>query len=238
MKESFFFKDNHNFVLFGFEHILAILAFAIFGYILINWAKTVSKEKQFKIGNIFAYSMSITIVFWTFLKIYNRGFDIKHDLPFHLCNFIALLLPVLTITRKKIYYEILLFWIFAGTSQAIITPDIKNGFPHFHFLKYWIIHAGLIVFILYITHIYNMRPTLKSVFKSFLALQAYFILMLIINKITGANYFYINRKPEGASILDYLGDWPYYILVGEIILLPYFLIIYLPFYLTRKRIKN
>ena len=37
------------------------------------------------------------------------------------------------------------------------------------------------------------------------------IFALIANAITGANYGYLSREPEGASILDLLGPWPVYI---------------------------
>ncbi|AOW21960.1 hypothetical protein LPB138_00695 [Urechidicola croceus] len=215
--------------------MLAILAFVVFGFLLIHWSKKLSKSNQYKIGNIFGFSLSVAVIVWTIIKIYFNGFNIQQDLPFHLCNFTALLIPIFTLTRKKIYYEILLFWILAGTTQAILTPDLKNGFPHFNFLKYWFVHAGLIVFVFYATHIYKMRPTLRSVFKSFFALQGYFILMLIVNKLTNANYFYISKKPKGPTLLDFLGEWPYYILIVELFLIPYFLLIYLPFYLTRNK---
>ncbi|PHR68806.1 MAG: TIGR02206 family membrane protein [Lutibacter sp.] len=235
MNESIFLKDNNEFVMFGMQHLVATLFFILFGFLLIRWAKKQPKYKQIKVGNTFAFSLSFVVILWTVIKIYQRGFDIQHDLPFHLCNFIALFLPIFSITRKKIYYEILLFWILAGTSQAVITPDIRNGFPHYVFLKYWYVHAGLVVFILYATTIYGMRPTIKSVFKSFAALLVYFLLMLVINKIVGANYLYLNHKPEGASLLNYLGEWPYYIFGVMIIVLPLFFLIYLPFHLTRNK---
>ncbi len=234
--DSIFFKENLSFSFGGIHHLGAVLFFAFLGGVLIYWArKYLDKKEQNKLGNIMAFILSITIIVWTFLKIVLRGFDAQHDLPFHLCNFIALLLPVFSVTRKKVYYEILVFWIFAGTLQAVITPDLKHGFPHFHYIKYWITHAGLVVFIMYATLVYNLRPNLKSVFKSFLALQVYFVLTLVVNYLTGANYLYLNRKPEAASLLDYLGNWPWYILVAELILIPYFLLIYIPFYLSKKR---
>ena len=132
-------------------------------------------------------------------------------------------------------YEILLFWVFAGTTQAMITPDLEHGFPHYNYLKYWIVHAGLVIFMLYATFVFGMRPSFKSIFKSFLALQIYFIAMLIVNKLLGSNYFFISEKPPHGSLLDYFGDWPYYILVAELIVFPYFFLIYLPFHLTRKK---
>lgn len=221
--------------MFGNQHLVALLFFILFGYFLIKWAKKLAIEKQHKVGNIFAFSLSITIVIWTLLKIYTRGFDLKEDLPLHLCNFIAFLLPVFTLTRKKIYYEIILFWIFAGTTHAVITPDLHNGFPNFIFFKYWYVHAGLIVFVLYFTLVIRLTPNLKSVFKSFIAIQIYFVFLFIINSLLNSNYLYTNAKPTGPTALDYLGEWPYYILTIELILIPYFLLIYLPFYLTQKK---
>ncbi len=115
MTDSVFLKDNQDFILFGNQHLIALLFFITFGYVLIKWAKKLTVEKQYIVGNIFAFSLSITVIIWTFLKIYTRGFDIKEDLPLHLCNFVALLLPVFTLTKKRIYFDIILFWVLAGT---------------------------------------------------------------------------------------------------------------------------
>jgi len=237
IRNSIFFRDNNAFEAYGFDHLWVVLFFIISGIFLIKWAKGLSEDKQNKVGNYFAYSLSLSVIVWIILKIYDHDFDIQSDLPFHMCNFIALLLPIFSKTRKFIYYEILLFWVLAGTSQAIITPDLNNTFPHYQFIKYWYVHAGLIVFMFYATFVYDMRPTSKSVFKSFIALQGYFLLMLIVNKIFSANYFYISQKPKSASLLDYFGDWPYYILVAEVILLPLFFLIYAPFHFTRKKVN-
>jgi hypothetical integral membrane protein (TIGR02206 family) len=132
-------------------------------------------------------------------------------------------------------YEILLFWIIAGTLQGVITPDISDGFPTFDFFRYWVVHLGLLMIIFYATIVFEMRPIFKSVIKSILALQLYVVLMVLINALLDSNYFYLNRKPQSASLLDYFGEWPYYIIVTQLILIPYFLIIYLPFYLSSKK---
>jgi hypothetical integral membrane protein (TIGR02206 family) len=131
-------------------------------------------------------------------------------------------------------YEILLFWIIAGTLQGIFTPDIAEGFPSLDYFRYWMVHLGLLIVIFYTTIVFGMRPKFKSIFKSFFALQVYLLLIIGINYMLDANYFYLNEKPKSASILDFLGEWPVYIIVGQLILIPYFMIIYLPFYFTNK----
>lgn len=221
--------------MFGGQHMLSLLFFIMFGIVLIRWAKKQSEEIKVKVAHYFAWSIAATVIFWTIIKIYIRGFDVEEDLPLHLCNFMALLLPFFAANRKYLYYEILLFWILAGTTHAVITPDLSQGFPNFVYIKYWYVHSGLIIFILYTTLVLKFRPTLKSAFKSFVALQGYIVLMFILNAMVGANYFYTYGKPEVPSALDYLGEYPYYILTVELIMIPYFLLIYLPFHFSKKK---
>ena len=231
---DFFFGENADFVPFSGQHILISAIVIVFGTILIYWAKKQSKQTQFLTGNIIASSISLTVIFGSILNIYKQDFNYQEDLPLHLCSFLALVIPILSFTRKYIYYEIFFFLILAGTLQSLITPSDYN-FLNFTFFRYWFVHSGLVLFMLYATFIYKMRPTIKSVFKSFVGMQFYMILMFIINYLLGSNYFYTNRKPDATTLLDVFGEWPQYIFVVELIVIPFFLLIYFPFYLTRKK---
>ena len=231
---DFFFGENADFVPFSGQHILISAIVIVFGTILIYWAKKQSEQIQFLTGNIIASSISLTVIFGSILNIYKQDFNYQEDLPLHLCSFLALVIPVLSYTRKYIYYEIFFFLILAGTLQSLITPSDYN-FLNFTFFRYWFVHSGLVLFMLYATFVYKMRPTIKSVFKSFIGMQFYMILMFLINYLLGSNYFYTNRKPDATTLLDVFGEWPQYIFVVELIVIPFFLLIYLPFYLTRKK---
>lgn len=232
--KDFFLKENTDFVPFTLQHIAVILFFIIFGIVLIKWAKKQTLSTQTLTGTIFASFISLVVIINVLVKVYKGTFNYQEDLPLHLCTFIGLIIPIFSITRKYLYYEVLLFLVLTGTFQALITPTEYN-FMNLPFLKYWLVHAGLVIFMLYATFVYNMRPTFKSVFKSFIGMQMYIVLMFIVNYILGSNYYYTMNKPEGTTLLDLFGDWPYYILVVEIIVIPYFLLVYLPFYLTRKK---
>ena len=231
---DFFFGENADFVPFSGQHILISAIVIVFGTLLIYWAKKQSEQIQFLTGNIIASSISLTVIFGSILNIYKQDFNYQEDLPLHLCSFLALVIPVLSYTRKYIYYEIFFFLILAGTLQSLITPSDYN-FLNFTFFRYWFVHSGLVLFMLYATFVYKMRPTIKSVFKSFIGMQFYMILMFLINYLLGSNYFYTNRKPDATTLLDVFGEWPQYIFVVELIVIPFFLLIYFPFYLTRKK---
>ena len=231
---DFFFGENADFAPFSGQHILISAIVIVVGTILILWAKKQSEQIQFLTGNIIASSISLTVIFGSILNIYKLDFNYQEDLPLHLCSFLALVIPVLSFTRKYIYYEIFFFLILAGTLQSLITPSDYN-FLNFNFFRYWFVHSGLVLFMFYATFVYKMRPTIKSVFKSFIGMQFYMVLMFLINHLLGSNYFYTNRKPDVTTLLDVFGEWPQYIFVVELIVIPFFLLIYFPFYLTRKK---
>ena len=231
---DFFLKDNNQFIPFSAQHFGVVLFLIFCGVALILWAKKQNKKTQTRTGNLFAFSIAFTIIFGTFLKMYKGDFNYQEDLPLHLCSFLGLTAPLLSLTKKFVYYEVFFFLVMAGTLQSVITPDEYN-YLNFPFFRYWFVHAGLVIFMMYATFVYKMRPTLKSVWKSFLGMQVYMLLMFVLNYFLGSNYFYTNRKPDAATLLDLFGDWPQYVFVVELIVIPYFLLIYLPFYLTRKK---
>ncbi|MGJ8594027.1 MAG: YwaF family protein [Aquaticitalea sp.] len=221
------------------EHLLPILVAVIFAVLFILFSKrTLSIKNQHILFKLLGWFVSLSVVLYHIYYISLGNYNIQTDLPLYLCSFIAVLIPIFTSYRKYWMYEILLFWIIAGTLQGVITPDIKEGFPSFDYFRYWIVHLGLLTIIAYAILIFGMKPTFKSVFKSILALQVYVLMMVTINGLLDSNYFYLNQKPKSASMLDYFGAWPYYILVTQLVLIPYFLLIYFPFFLVKKSAKK
>ncbi len=220
----------------SFEHTLPVFFGFVFAIFFIFYSKKkLFEAQQHKAFNFLGIFVSFVVAAFHVQNFAGGSYDFRLDLPLYLCSLIALLIPIFTFYRKFWMYEVLLFWIIAGTLQGVITPDIATGFPTLDYLRYWVVHLGLLTIIFYATFIFKMRPTLKSVFKSFFALQLYVIIIIFINWVLDANYFYLNEKPKSASLLDYFGEWPIYIIVVQLMLIPYFLIIYLPFYLTRKK---
>ncbi|WP_299278747.1 TIGR02206 family membrane protein [uncultured Psychroserpens sp.] len=221
-------------LILSWEHLLPIVIAVIFAVAVIRYAKSISKEKQQRLVHYIALIVSITVLGFHCYYITIEDYNFKTDLPLYLCSLLGILIPIYTYYRRYWMFEILVFWIIAGTLQGVITPDIAEGFPSFDYFRYWIVHLGLLIVIFYSVFVFKLKPKLKSVFKSFFALQIYIVLMIMANYLLEANYFYLNEKPKSASVLDYFGEWPYYIIVCQLIIIPLFLIIYLPFYFQRK----
>jgi len=220
------------------EHVVPVALALIITIVLIRYARIISSESQQRLIHYLAIFISISVIAFHVYSMFTTDYNIRVDLPLYLCSFLAIFIPVFTHYRKYWMFEILVFWIIAGTLQGVITPDIAEGFPNLDYFRYWIVHLGLLIVVFYNIFVFKLKLKFKSVFKSFLALQFYVLMIMGINYILDANYFYLNAKPESASLLDYFGNWPYYIIVAQLIIIPLFILVYLPFYISEEKKKK
>jgi uncharacterized membrane protein YwaF len=90
--------------------------------------------------------------------------------------------------------------------------------------------------ILVIHHLlaFQLIPQATGMVRTFVWLNLYLLALVPVNLILDANYFYMMDKPINPSILDYFGDWPFYILVCEVLAMGFFAIAYVPIILGKK----
>ncbi|HMS51065.1 MAG: TIGR02206 family membrane protein [Bacteroidetes bacterium] len=218
-----------QFVPWGVEHFLTVLIWALIGFVLIYWAQKLPKRQQHIIAILLSLLPAGTMLLHVAGKIMSQTFELKIDLPLPICHFCSLAMPILMVSRRFALFEVFYFWIMVGTVQAILTPDLYDGFPHSNYWKYWVAHCGLVICILYLVFVYYMRPTHKSLWKTFWITQIVVPVSLLANYLTGGNYNYLSHKPPQGSLLDFMGPWPWYILASEALALLLFYLAYLPF---------
>ena len=234
------YMTNPNpFILFGLDHIIGTIVF--FG--LWIWLPTYSKNnltkpRQEQLGIVLGLIVMANYLAWVGLEAIAGTFDSKLHLPFHLCRFANLAIPFVMIWKKERLFQVLYFWGMSGMLQGAITPDVTHGFPHFHYFRFFIGHNGMVLVLIYAIVVFDLRPTLKGLWDSFFALNAFLVFATIVNLILDSNYFWICGKPSTASLLDYLGPWPWYILIAEFVALLHYLVAYAPFYIFNKRIYS
>lgn len=213
-------------------HLAPLVTLVILGIFWIRWSR---KSNPLVYTWWPALIIPGLIVYDVTSGIITDTLNLHEDLPLHLCRITAFLLIPMFWFRSRKLFGVLYFWILAGTLQAIITPDLEETFPDYQYFRYWILHAGLIVSIMYPIFVWRITPTFNDMIRAFWYTQVYLLGTLIINYWLGSNYGYTCSKPDIGSIADVLGPWPWYILTGQGVMVLLFGIVYLPVLLSSKR---
>ena len=153
---------------------------------------------------------------------------VQSYLPLHICG-VALFVVVFALLRQnQILYEIGYFWGIVGTLNAVITPQLGVGFPHYRFFQYFIVHGGIVVSVLFATWGLRMRPTLKGLLRSFLLANFYMVVIAGVNLLLKSNYMFICEPPYTKSPF-FFAPWPWYIPILDGVAFILFFLVYSPF---------
>ncbi len=213
------------FDLFGPSHLsaLALTLLACVAMIRVSASATVGP-----LARTMAYVLLVLVVVKPVLYIFVYDWPWTDSLPLALCRINEFLVIYMLLKRSYRVFEIAYF-LAIGSVFALLTPDLPVGFPDVRFLLFFVSHGLSVLAVLYGIFGYGFRPTLRSVGRVFIFLASYTVLIAILNLLLDANYLFLMEKPEGASVLDYLGPWPVYVfaMIGMAVVLC--LLCYLPF---------
>lgn len=218
---------------FGTAH-LVVIALTI-GLPLLFWFTARGPRKSPLRKGIRYTLAALLFLNWVCYEI-NRAsaglFTADHALPMQLCDWAMWAVIAALITLRPGIYEVAYFWGLAGTFQAILTPNLKEGWPSWWFLCFFIAHCGIVVGVLYLTAVEALRPRAASILRAMLWSEVYLAAALLVNRLTGGNYGFLSHKPDGKSLLDLLSSHHLvYLLELNLLALAFYLILYIPFWI-------
>jgi hypothetical integral membrane protein (TIGR02206 family) len=228
--EGFFGHEysKYPFTFFSLEHVIVLIVF---------FSMTVALYK-FRFW-LRSFDYIIRLVFFTLLLglevLYHiwlykgESWDMTYTLPFQLCSISLILSLILLVTNSRLLATILYFIGGVGAFAALLTPELFLGFPHFRYFQFFITHMLIIWTALYYVWVKGYSPIKKSVWIAFLFLNGFAFIAFWVNRWSGGNYMFLSQKPENASLIDYLGPYPFYIFSLEGLALVLFWILWLPF---------
>lgn len=219
---------GEEFVRFGPAHLSVLLATPLLALALATLSKRVPSLRT---RVRFALSISVLTVeagwFLALLLHYRVGW--KWALPFQLSDMSILLTVFVGFTLHHATFDLVYYWGLTAVPLAMLMPDLLNPFPDPYTIVFFLLHGLVVVTLLYLVWSGTLRPGPSSAIRSFLALNAFMLLVLGVNFALGTNYMYLMHKPEQPSLLDYFGPWPVYILTSEAVAAALFGLLALPF---------
>ena len=70
---------------------------------------------------------------------------------------------------------------------------------------------------IYLTWGRSMRPGWRGYGFVVAVTLTWVVVTMTFNRIAGSNYGFLNAKPGTSSLLDVMGPWPWYVLVGAVL---------------------
>ena len=67
---------------------------------------------------------------------------------------------------------------------------------------------------IYLTWGLGLHPTWRSYRLALAVTAGWAVVVMLINLALGTNYGFLNRKPASASLLDVMGEWPWYLVLA------------------------
>lgn len=220
-----------RFELFGVVHLttlFVILAVSVGLPLMVRKAGTAPKQRVAAALALLLIGQEVSRV-WLGLK--HTGSFTPELLPLHLCTAAVYLSAWMLLGRSRGVYEVVYFWGLGGTTQALLTPDLEHNFPHPAFLKFFLGHGLIIAAVMYATIVFRFRPYLRSIPKVAFITLLYTAGVAMVNALWGTNFLYLSSKPAQASLLDYFGPWPWYLIGLFGAALVSFVIWYTPFFI-------
>lgn len=231
---------DHPFVLFNWQHTFSLLLILL-AVLLVFFYRT--KLRRPTANRRFRYSLAAVLLASETLletwQAYEGGWSLDSSLPLQLCSLSLLLSVVMLLNKSYRLFEFLFLAGLGGALQAIVTPDLGfYSFPHFRTFEFFIGHGAIVVACFFMVFVEGYRPTFGSVWRSLLLLNALALVMYGVDLLVGGNYLFLAHKPSNASILDFLGPWPWYLLSLEGVALAMHLLFFAPFLFLRTPSKN
>lgn len=137
-------------------------------------------------------------------------------------------------SREQWLFELAYYWGIGGTTQALLTPDLRFGFPHFQFYKFFAGHGLTIVGILMLAAGVGLRPRRGSALRTWAFTVGLLPPVMLFNWLTGSNYMYLCGPPKNASLFDYFGPWPLSVLTLIGVALVMMHLCYAPYWIAER----
>lgn len=199
---------------YGPSHLIVMALLVAGGLALVVWGRG-HREPTTRARDCrwFAVAILVFMLPLQAVTIARSGYDIQRSLPLQLCDVAALLAPYALWTRRHWAVSLTYYWGLTLTTQAVITPDLSRDFPDPVFILFWGMHLLIVWAAIYLTWGVGIAPDWRSYVTAVVVTLGWMVIVFGVNSVIGSNYGYLNAKPAAASLLDYFGPWPTYLLV-------------------------
>jgi len=211
----------------GLEHVAILAAVLALPAALAAATRGIERRLAFAGAVLACLLVGNELVWWVYR--YRAEGVRASNLPLQLCDLSLWAGAVAGWRRRQDCFEFVYFAGLAGGGMALLTPDLCAPWPSYPSAYYFLSHGLTVGMALFLVWGARMRLTAWALGRFLLAINCYGVAMGVFNAVFRTNYLYLCRKPEAATVLDYLGPWPWYLVFGEVAAVALGALLWLPF---------
>ena len=171
------------------------------------------RQRQFELA--LAAAAGFTWVIANGYYLMPGRFSLSRALPLHVSDLLGLIAPMaLLFAGCRPLRALLYYWGIALSTMAFITPDLKTGPAHLGFWFFFAAHLMILVAVAYDLLVRDFRPGWRD-WRAAVALSLVYVAGIVpLNLLLEANYGFLGKGAPGQpSLIDFLPDWPWRIVV-------------------------
>lgn len=172
---------------------------------------------------------------WYSFRYSTEGFRFPEGMPLQLSDVAVWLTVLAAWTARPTLFELSWFWGVAGAGMAILTPDLWAPCWSYPSVYFFVAHGLVVVTPVFLWASGANRARPGSPWRALFWVNVYAAAVGAFNAVFKTNYMYLCSRPEGASLLDWFGPWPWYLVGGEVVALALFWLLWLPFGAAARR---
>ena len=133
--------------LFGTEHLIPLLLLVLFVFFLVSLKKRSPHDlSSHRLGHTIAWILFLNYPSYLILQYLEGSLSWGTSLPLYPCTVSSLMAPILLRSKNTTFLNVFFYWVFAGTLQAVITPEIKSTFPVSMSVRYAVENISLFLY--------------------------------------------------------------------------------------------
>ena len=201
--------------------VLVVLVIAL----LISLPKYFTWARSKNYPKILAVVLLTNLIFENAYANYIGVWNLRDNLPLHMCGLSVIMSIIVLFRFNSLLAHLVYYWGLTGGIHSLLTPEFDQGTQGLFFYTYFIGHGGLILTCIYLIVHCKFKPEDNSWAKIFLLTQIAALSVGFFNWLSGSNYMYLASPPIVDNPLI-IGNWPWYILVFELLALIHFFFFY------------
>ena len=236
--------EANEFSNFSLAHFIPLILMGVVIFLIIKFKDKIKEskyEKAYRTALSFMLIITEMSYFWRLVGVESLGANPIDHLPITVCGWAVIFCSNLVLSKSQTLFDIVYFWLLSGTLISIFIPATvlsTCGPTRFRYYQFWFEHTLGFIALFYMMFVHNMRPTFKSMAKSFVTLAILGVIAYIANDILGpgANYLFLARPEDTPSILDVLpSNMALRITIMGAVISAFFFLSYLPWFIKDKK---